>query len=165
MTGNIALNGNYLSGDGRNKGVFVAANGNVGIGTASPDRILHISGTGQSFKFNNAATDGFSVSQVGVGKWSWSGLQGGMEFHLQNSDFLVPQGSIGIGTTAPDTKLQVAGAVTQEPLSSDPADPDAGNSVQWVSDGTGSGDAGDVMMKINVAGTTKVITLIDYSVA
>jgi len=61
------------------------------------------------------------------------------------------------------TKLHVAGAVTQEPLSSDPADPDAGNSVQWVSDGTGSGSAGDVMMKINVGGTTKIATLVDYS--
>ena len=165
MTGNIALNGNYLSGDGGDEGVFVAANGRVGIGTSSPDSELHISGSGQAFKFNNAATDGFSISQIGTGIWSWTGLRGGMEFRLQNSDFLVPHGSIGIGTTASDTKLHVAGAMTQEPLSSDPADPDAGNSVQWVSDGTGSGNAGDVMIKINVGGTTKVITLIDYSVA
>jgi hypothetical protein len=78
---------------------------------------------------------------------------------------ILADGNVGIGTTAPDTKLHVAGAITQQPLASDPADPDAGNSVQWVSDGTGTGDAGDVMMKINVGGTTKVITLIDYSVA
>jgi len=52
---------------------------------------------------------------------------------------------------------------TQTSLSADPTDPDAGNSVQWVSDGTGSGDAGDVMMKINVAGVVKTTTLIDYS--
>ncbi len=48
-------------------------------------------------------------------------------------------------------------------LSSDPADPPVGYSVQWVLDGTGSGDAGDVMMKINVGGTVKIITLVDFS--
>jgi hypothetical protein len=56
-----------------------------------------------------------------------------------------------------------AGSITQTPLSADPADPDDGHSVQWVSDGTGSGDAGDVMLKINVGGTVKTITLIDWS--
>ncbi len=43
MTGNIALNGNYLSGDGGDEGVFVDSSGNVGIGTLSPSAKLHIS--------------------------------------------------------------------------------------------------------------------------
>lgn len=47
--------------------------------------------------------------------------------------------------------------------SADPANPSAGNATIWVSDGTGSGAAGDVMSKINVAGTVKTVTLIDYS--
>jgi streptogramin lyase len=50
--------------------------------------------------------------------------------------------------------------------SSDPADPPAGESVQWQSDGTGSGDDGDVMVKItDSGGTTKTITLVDFSTA
>jgi len=41
-TQNINLNGKYLSGDGTNKGVFVNALGNVGIGTNAPSQKLQI---------------------------------------------------------------------------------------------------------------------------
>ena len=74
-----------------------------------------------------------------------------------------PNKRVGIGTPNPESRLHNTGAYTQEPLSSDPVDPSPGNSVQWVSDGSGSGDAGDVMMKINVGGTVKTTTLVDYS--
>lgn len=43
-TQNINLNGNWLSGDGGYKGVYVNANGNVGIGTADPTAQLYVSG-------------------------------------------------------------------------------------------------------------------------
>lgn len=52
--------------------------------------------------------------------------------------------------------------ITIPPASADPADPDEGYAVLWVSDGTDSGDAGDVMMKIT-AGSTKTHTLVDFS--
>jgi hypothetical protein len=76
---------------------------------------------------------------------------------------ITSSGNVGIGTTDPDSKLHNTGAYTQGSLSSDPADPDVGDTVQWVSDGTASGDAGDVMMKINVGGTVKTVTIVDYS--
>ena len=44
-TENIQLNGHYLSGDGDDEGVFVASNGNVGIGKTSPSADLDVSGT------------------------------------------------------------------------------------------------------------------------
>jgi len=282
MTGNIALNGNYLSGDGDDEGVFVAASGNVGIGTTSPGIKLHVYSTignqtkggtavfennqnygsgikvkmtgnshGSYFGYdleNSSGNSVFTVSNNGTiaavnlelsGSFSpskitqsgnFDGYSGtftnsnsfaqGISVHSNNSHStknallltstagdllavknngnvgigltdpgeklsvagnvmigdsawsdgtttgdLAIQGNVGIGTTDPDTKLHVAGAITQQPLSSDPADPDAGNSVQWVSSGVGSGDAGDIMLKVNVGGTTKIITLIDYSVA
>lgn len=79
------------------------------------------------------------------------------------SVYVDENGNTGFGTKQPHTKIHNTGAYTQQPLSSDPSDPDNGNSVQWVSDGTGTGDVGDVMIKINVGGTVKTITLIDYS--
>jgi hypothetical protein len=47
--------------------------------------------------------------------------------------------------------------------SSDPADPAEGKSVMWQSDGTGSGDDGDILLKITAGGTTKTATLVDFS--
>lgn len=76
---------------------------------------------------------------------------------------IVTNGNVWIWTTTPDTKLHINWATTQMPLSADPADPVDWNSVQWVSDWTGSWDAWDVMMKITVGTTTKIITLVDYS--
>ena len=40
----INLNGGYLSGDGDDEGVYIAADGKVGIGTASPTEILDVAG-------------------------------------------------------------------------------------------------------------------------
>ena len=45
----------------------------------------------------------------------------------------------------------------------DPPNPGSGESIIWQSDGTGAGDAGDIMIKINYAGTVKTGTIIDYS--
>ena len=45
----------------------------------------------------------------------------------------------------------------------DPNDPDEGRWVIWMSDGTGAGDDGDVMVKITAGGVTKTATLLDFS--
>jgi len=44
-TENMILNGNYLSGDGEDEGVFVSSSGNVGIGKTNPQTKLDIAGT------------------------------------------------------------------------------------------------------------------------
>ena len=43
-TTNLTLSGNWLSGDGDSEGVYVDADGNVGIGTSLPEVTLHVVG-------------------------------------------------------------------------------------------------------------------------
>lgn len=47
----------------------------------------------------------------------------------------------------------------------EPADPVNNSAVMWMTDGTGAGDAGDVMVKVTSGSVTKTITLVDYSAA
>jgi len=62
-----------------------------------------------------------------------------------------------------DGAVVLEGPFTFSELSKDPDDPDEGHAVMWLSNGSGSGDDGDIMIKITAAGTTKTTTLIDFS--
>jgi len=78
-------------------------------------------------------------------------------------------GSLGIGIESPDETLHVYGSTKLEgPLilserAYDPDNPSEGNSVIWMSNGDGSGDDGDIMIKITAGGVTKTATLVDFS--
>ena len=85
---------------------------------------------------------------------------------IGNSKFLGDievDGKIGIGTETPATELHLNGALTIGEKSSDPSDPAEGHSVLWMSDGTGTGDDGDILIKITAGGVTKTVTLVDFS--
>lgn len=71
--------------------------------------------------------------------------------------------SIGYSDRSLTDKAYVDGPSTFVSVSTDPSDPAQGESVMWMSDGTGTGDAGDILMKINVGGTVKTTTMVDYS--
>ncbi|HAF39770.1 MAG TPA: hypothetical protein DCG72_12345 [Gammaproteobacteria bacterium] len=49
--------------------------------------------------------------------------------------------------------------------SADPSAPSEGNGIIWMSDGTGSGDDGDVMITVTAGASTKTGTLFDHSAA
>ena len=78
-------------------------------------------------------------------------------------------GSLGIGLENSDEVLHVYGNTKLEgPLilnerTYDPDNPEEGNSVIWMSNGNGSGDDGDIMIKITAGGVTKTVTLVDFS--
>lgn len=73
-----------------------------------------------------------------------------------------------ITATAPVDLDALSGQLTGDQLtlaerSTDPSDPSEGNMVIWLSDGTASGDDGDLMIKITAGGVTKTATIIDFS--
>jgi hypothetical protein len=77
----------------------------------------------------------------------------------------IVSGDVGIGTPTPAYELDVNGAIGMLEKNSDPSDPAEGSSVMWMSDGTGEGDNGDLLVKITAGGVTKTITLVDFSEA
>jgi len=62
------------------------------------------------------------------------------------------------------TLYDMSGASYFKARPTDPAAPAKGQAVIWLSDGTGAGDDGDIMVTVtDTAGTTKTTTLVDFS--
>ncbi len=70
-------------------------------------------------------------------------------------------GSTLLVTVAGTMTLDAAFALRER--SADPAEPNEGDSVIWMSDGTGKGDDGDVLIASKAGGTTRWSTLFDHS--
>lgn len=130
-------------------------NSNIAIGYAAADNMVSAD-NGIWIGYNIDAQSTTADDQMSIGNLLFSeGITG--------TGTTVSTGGLGVGVTSPDTRLDVDGAITQRELSADPSDPDEGSSVCWQSDGTGTGDDGDIVCKITAGGTTKTTTLIDFS--
>jgi len=149
------------------------ANNKVGINTRTPSEVLHINGNlhldtdsgDRDFVIEESGSSatkvrnsGYLILQGGSGSGVAFNYNAGTEGARLNGD-----GTFGIGTSTPNTRLDVDGAITVRELSEDPSDPDDGSCVMWMSDGTGTGDAGDILAKITVGTTTETATLVDFS--
>ena len=111
-TQNIKLNGNFLSNDGGNEGIFVDGSGNVGIGTNFPFSRLSIKQSA------DAVSEGFRITNT-AGNWIGALYMSGNGFVVNSrgtgSDNLILNeggGNVGVGTTTPATALEVSGTVT-----------------------------------------------------
>jgi len=81
-TANIRLGSNWLSGDGGDEGIFIAADGKVGIGTFTPNELLHLNansgdiaiafGTGTSISSINNPTIGVNDSYPYPSDTNWT---------------------------------------------------------------------------------------------
>ncbi|RLD22889.1 MAG: hypothetical protein DRI71_06780 [Bacteroidetes bacterium] len=70
---------------------------------------------------------------------------------------------VAIGGNNPAYKLDVDGEIAITERSSNPNSPTEGKTVIWMSDGTGHGDDGDVMIASTAGGVTRYSTLFDHS--
>ena len=109
----------YLTGyDENNVHMVVRGDGNVGIGTTSPDRKLDVSGTGNvygKFQSTNATGAGIEVKDTSE---DWliqadGGSVDGLAFYdLGRSAYRMvinDSGNVGIGTTSPNSLLNIHG--------------------------------------------------------
>lgn len=136
----ITLNGHYLSGDGDQEGIFVAANGSVGIGTQNPNGDLTISGPlTQTIRLNRSSANIGSGTRTSFIRTTMNGstvsvplptpADQRMDFHVSNNTgngtvnalSLIGNGRVGMGTTTPASRLHLVdanqGAITGIQLS------------------------------------------------
>ncbi|WP_400191896.1 CUB domain-containing protein [Hymenobacter sp. B81] len=106
-TQNVGLNGNWLSNNGGARGLRITNGGQVGIGTASPDRPLTVQGTGTNHELISLRTT------AGTTRWHWNLAGDGLnlaETGVSDSRLYVePGGQVGIGTSTPERTLDVNG--------------------------------------------------------
>ena len=86
------------------------------------------------------------------------------------ADSIVDASGFSGNLSSTDTNVQTAletvdtlDALRLTERSADPSDPAEGKMIIWQSDGTATGDDGDILIKITAGSVTKTVTIVDFS--
>jgi hypothetical protein len=98
--------------DVQGTGGVILNSGNVGIGTTAPGAKFDIGGSGESIRLSGGAAQTFMTFLNGSTRKGYVGTGAGgtdMIFNVDSGAIVLQGGNVGIGTTAPGAKLEVAG--------------------------------------------------------
>jgi len=79
------------------------------------------------------------------------------------TDGVISTGAGDINLTPDSNVVQINNVLKIIERSSDPSEPSEGETIIWMSDGTGKGDDGDVIIAVKANGVTRYGTLFDHS--
>ena len=151
---NISLNGNYISFDGDDEGVFVNSQGYVGINTANPASALTVNG---NIKSSDYIISKFGTTTDASFRFGNGNENSGLSSPFYNSVSIITDGNsrlmvsdngnVGIGTDVPEETLHINGSfrlnngsegvgkilVSDETGTADWVD--AGQATGWVKNG------------------------------
>ncbi|MFK8057827.1 MAG: tail fiber domain-containing protein, partial [Saprospiraceae bacterium] len=190
-TTNIQLDGNWLSNDGANEGVFVHTDGSVGIGNDSPfdkfvvgDRGISLHDGGRkAIAFNSSFEAGSwqvgGATGGGHGQITLDPLTGNMVFYTSTVNGVISErlsilgsdGNVGIGVPYPDSELEVGGRITTTDFTmTDGASngyilqSDATGIASWVAPSSlSSGTDNQSIQGLSFSGTTLTVGIEDGS--
>lgn len=106
--------------------------------------------------FSDGASNSFRINSTNVAGLY---LNGENKFNVMIAS---GGGKAAIGHKDPKTTLDVNGAMTLRKITAEPAAPPNGSFVVWMSNGSGEGDDGDIMIKATSNNVTKTTTLVKF---